>query len=98
MAIAAHDHRTAQEPAALNDLDDVQPYERPRGFPRRHRLEDDGVEAMDAAIVEDRRQSRRLVSRSWFLREAVSAAAATASRADHGVGAARAGNSRRPRQ
>jgi hypothetical protein len=72
-AIEQHAARTPSERAGMGD----RLAERPagRGISRGHRVGQDVIDAIEQAIVEDRRELGRIVSRSRFVLEAVTAAA-----------------------
>lgn len=78
---ALHDH-TARSPRARAEIADAQQDRPPpeRGFSKTFPLRDSTVRAVEAAIIDDRVELGRLISRSGFLREAVLEAAAHARR------------------
>lgn len=75
--LGAYVARTPQERADLASTSspDRDSAHRTRGFNRSHPFPESMIEGMETAIVEDRRQQGRTLSRSQFFREAVQLAA-----------------------
>lgn len=74
----ALDEHSAQTPATRSRMAEATTMEattKERGFSKTYPLKASTVEALEGAIVDDRQQADRVISRSGFLREAVHAAA-----------------------